>query len=59
MAKGKKKRNLLKATVTTNIAARASATIGSSVKGRDSLTRVKSPIKVVDTHARQWNRWSP
>lgn len=58
MAKGKK-RNLLKATVTTDVAARAAATIGSTVKGRDSLTRVKSPIKVVDTHARQWNRWSP
>jgi len=59
MAGKNKKRNLLKATVTTNIAAKTAATIGSTIKGRDSLTRVKSPIKVVDTKSRQWNRWSP
>jgi hypothetical protein len=58
MAKGKK-RNLLKPTKTTNIAAKAAGTIGKTAKGRDSLTRVSDPVKVVDTHARQWNRWSP
>ena len=49
----------MKATVTTNIAGKASATVGRGRKGRDRVTRVTSPIKVVDTHARQWNRYSP
>ena len=49
----------LTTTTTTATAAKASATIGRTRKGRDSLTRVSNPIKVVDTHGRQWNRYSP
>lgn len=48
-----------KAVSTTEIAAKASATVGRSRQGRDSLTRVANPIKVVDTQSRQWNRYSP
>lgn len=49
----------MKATVTTAIAGKVSATVGRTRKGRDSVTRVGTPIKVVDTHGRQWNRYSP
>lgn len=49
----------LKPTTTTAIAGTAGATLGRSRKGRDSITRVENPVKVVDTHARQWNRYSP
>ena len=60
MAKSKRsKKDLLKSTITTSVAAEVSATVGSSRKGRDRLTRVTSPVKVADTHSRQWNRWSP
>jgi len=45
--------------VSTEIAAKVSSTVGRGRKGRDKVTRVTSPIKVVDTHARQWNRYSP
>ena len=45
--------------VSTEIAAKISGTIGKTQKGRDRVTRVTSPIKVVDTQARQWNRYSP
>jgi hypothetical protein len=55
----KKKSDPIKAEITTKIAAKVSGTVGRSRKGRDSLTRVKSPIKVVDTNARQWNRYTP
>lgn len=58
MAKRKPKVKL-EPTLTTATAAKASASVGKSRKGRDSLTRVANPIKVVDTHARQWNRYSP
>jgi hypothetical protein len=46
-------------TDTTAKAQTLAASIGSSIKGRDRLTRVTSPIKGVDTHGRQWNRYSP
>jgi hypothetical protein len=55
----KKKSSPIKADVTTKIAAAVSGTVGRSRKGRDKITRVTSPIKVVDTNARQWNRYSP
>jgi hypothetical protein len=45
--------------VSTDIAAAVSSTVGRGRRGRDKVTRVTSPIKVVDTHARQWNRYSP
>lgn len=45
--------------VATEIAAKVSGTVGRTRKGRDSVTRVKSPIKVADTQARQWNRYGP
>jgi len=43
----------------TSVAAKVSASVGRTRKGRDSITRVTSPIKVVDTNARQWNRYTP
>ena len=43
----------------TAIAARVSGSVGRTRSGRDSITRVSKPIKVVDTQARQWNRYSP
>jgi hypothetical protein len=49
----------IKSTTTTAIAGKASATVGRGRKGRDKVTRVTSPIKVVDTEARQWSRYSP
>ncbi len=63
MAKRKSKVKL-EPTMTTATAAKASATVGSSRRGRDSVTRVGydvgiKPIKGVDTHGRQWNRYSP
>ena len=58
--KGKKKKSsVLADSVTTSIAAQISSSVKDSRKGRDQLTRVMSPIKGVDTHSRQWNRWSP
>jgi hypothetical protein len=45
--------------VSTEIAAKVSGTVGRGRKGRDKVTRVTSPIKVADTQARQWNRYSP
>lgn len=47
------------ASTSTEIAARVSGSVGRTRKGRDSITRVKAPIKVVDTQARQWNRYGP
>lgn len=47
------------ATTTTAIAGKVSSTVGRTRKGRDSVTRVTSPIKVTDTKARQWNRYGP
>ena len=58
MPKGKKKINL-KSSITTEIAAKIGGTVGATREGRDQITRVTSPIKVTDTHSRQWNRWSP
>jgi hypothetical protein len=63
MAKRKSKVKL-EPTMTTATAAKASATVGRGRRGRDSVTRVGydvgiKPIKVVDTHGRQWNRYSP
>lgn len=58
MAK-RKKAVSLGTSVTTSVAAQISSSVGNSRGGRDSLTRVKSPIKGVDTHGRQWNRYSP
>jgi hypothetical protein len=55
----KKKSSPVKADVTTRVAAKVSGTVGRTRKGRDSITRVQSPIKVVDTNARQWNRYTP
>jgi len=55
----KKKKRLFEPTTTTNTAAKAAATIGSTREGRDNLTRATGAVKVVDTHGRQWNRWSP
>lgn len=55
----KKKTSTIKAPITTEIAAKISGTVGRTRKGRDSITRVSSPIKVTDTKARQWNRYSP
>lgn len=49
-------------TTTTAEAAKKSATIGSTREGRDMLTRSSKSGKVVkgvDTHGRQWDRYSP
>lgn len=67
MATNKRAKGGIKATIssptskttTTKIAANVSATVGRTRKGRDKVTRVSSPIKVVDTNARQWNRYGP
>jgi hypothetical protein len=55
------KRKLFKPTDTTATAQKAAATIGSTREGRDKITRASytGAIKVMDTHGRQWNRWSP
>ncbi len=45
--------------ITTRIAGKAGIKAGKSRAFRDSVTRVTAPIKVKDTNARQWNRWSP
>lgn len=58
MPKKKKVKNTAE-TITASIAAEISSSVKDSRKGRDSLTRVMSPIKGADTKARQWNRWSP
>ena len=58
MAHKKKKAHPIKSPTVVNLAAEISASIGATRKGRDSLTRVQSPIKVTDTNARQWNRYS-
>jgi hypothetical protein len=55
----KGKKTDLKSTITTSIAAQIGGTVGATRAGRDQITRVTSPIKVTDTHSRQWNRWSP
>ena len=47
------------ASTATSIAAKVSGSVGRTRKGRDSITRVKSPIKVTDTQSRQWNRYGP
>jgi hypothetical protein len=52
-------RSAVTSPISTEIAAAVSSTVGRGRKGRDKVTRVTSPIKVVDTHARQWNRYSP
>jgi len=41
----------------TEIAGRVSAKL-TSRKERDAITRAVGAIKVTDTQARQWNRWS-
>jgi hypothetical protein len=49
-------------TTTTADAAKKSATVGATRAGRDQLTRATYTGKVIkgkDTHARQWNRYSP
>lgn len=51
-----------KLTTTTADAAKKSATAGATRAGRDQLTRATYTGKVIkgeDTHARQWNRYSP
>lgn len=56
----RRRKDPLKAEVATTVrAGQLGSMIGSSVAGRDSLTRVKSPIKGVITQGKQWNRWSP
>lgn len=54
-----KKTSIKKPKTAVEKAALASELVGKTRKGRDSLTRVANPIKVADTQARQWNRWSP
>jgi hypothetical protein len=56
MAKGKKTATNQEPTA---VAARVSGTVGRTRSGRDSITRVGKAIKVVDTQARQWNRYTP
>ncbi len=49
-------------TTTTAEAAKKSATVGATRAGRDQLTRATYTGKVtkgVDTHGRQWERYSP
>jgi hypothetical protein len=55
------KKRKLELTETTAIAQKAAATLGSTREGRDKLTRAshKGAIKVMDTHGKQWNRYSP
>lgn len=53
------KKRKLELTTTTATAQKAMATIGKTREGRDLLTRATGATKVVDTHGRQWNRWSP
>lgn len=52
-------RKKLELTQTTAKAQKVAATVGSTREGRDRLTRANGAQKVVDTHGRQWNRWSP
>lgn len=63
MATKKKKRKGVKPdSITTNIAAEISSSVGSTRKGRDQLTRVTSPIKGANTMSKQWSRqegWTP
>jgi hypothetical protein len=54
-----KKKRQLELTTTTAVAQKGAATIGATRGGRDHLTRATGAVKVVDTHGRQWNRWSP
>jgi len=42
----------------TQIAGMAGAESGKSREKRDAMTRAKGAIKVTDTKARQWNRYS-
>ena len=52
----------LASTTTVADAAKASATVGASRAGRDMLTRATyngQAIKGIDTHSRQWERYSP
>lgn len=53
------KKRKLALTETTATAQKSAAMIGSTREGRDKLTRATGAIKVMDTHGRQWNRWSP
>jgi hypothetical protein len=55
------KKRELALTETTATAQKAAAMIGSTRDGRDKLTRAsqKGAIKVMDTHGKQWNRYSP
>lgn len=53
------KKRKLALTETTATAQKAAAMIGKTREGRDLLTRATGAVKVVDTHGRQWNRWSP
>jgi hypothetical protein len=52
-----KKRTTAKVYSETEIAGRASSKLRSR-RERDALTRAVGAIKVTDTQARQWNRWS-
>jgi len=50
----------LEETKTTARANALSKKVASTRAGRDSLTRVdRQPIKGIDTHGRQWRRWTP
>jgi hypothetical protein len=55
------KKRKLDLTETTAIAQKAAATLGSTRDGRDKMTRAsyKGAIKVMDTHGKQWNRYTP
>lgn len=58
----KKKRKALTPTTTVAEAAKVSATVGATRAGRDMLTRATyngKATKGIDTHSRQWMRWSP
>lgn len=49
-----------KTTITSNI--KSEVTSSNKRKTREGLTRVgiiTSPIKGKETHAKQWNRWTP
>jgi hypothetical protein len=53
------KKRKLDLTETTATAQKAAAMIGSTREGRDKLTRASGALKVMDTHGKQWNRYSP
>jgi hypothetical protein len=58
MAKRKRSKASIKSEITASTTSSVKADTASR-QFRDRKTFVMSPIKPKDTHALQWNRWSP